>query len=62
MSYFPQLRTFMAAYRLGSLTKAAEHLGITQPAVSQQIRTLEAQIKKPLFVRHARGIVPSAMA
>lgn len=62
MSYFPQLRTFMAAYRLGSLTKAAEHLGITQPAVSQQIRTLEAQIKKPLFMRHARGIEPSAIA
>jgi len=52
----------MAAYRLGSLTKAAKHLGITQPAVSQQIRTLEAQIKKPLFDRHARGIVPSAIA
>ena len=52
----------MAAYRLGSLTKAAQHLDITQPAVSQQIRTLEAQIKKPLFVRHARGIVPSAIA
>ena len=52
----------MAAYRLGSLTKAAKHLDITQPAVSQQIRTLEAQIKKPLFVRHARGIIPSAIA
>jgi len=52
----------MAAYRLGSPTKAAKHLNITQPAVSQQIRTLEAQIKKPLFVRHARGIVPSAIA
>ena len=62
MSYLPQLRTFMAAYRLGSLTKAAEQLGITQPAVSQQIRMLEAQIKKPLFVRHARGIEPSAIA
>ena len=62
MTYLPQLRTFIAAYRLGSLTKAAEQLGITQPAVSQQIRALEAQIKKPLFVRHARGIVPSAIA
>ena len=62
MSYLPQLRTFIAAYRLGSLTRAAEQLGITQPAASQQIRTLEAQIKKPLFVRHARGIVPTAIA
>ncbi|MEL6162047.1 MAG: LysR family transcriptional regulator [Cyanobacteria bacterium J06627_32] len=62
MTYLPQLRTFIAAYRLGSLTKAAEHLGLTQPAVSQQIRTLEAQIQKPLFIRHARGIAPSAIA
>ena len=62
MTYLPQLRTFIAAYRLGSLTKAAEQLGMTQPAASQQIRALEAQIKKPLFVRHARGIVPSAIA
>ncbi|MGB3299332.1 MAG: LysR family transcriptional regulator [Phormidesmis sp.] len=62
MSHLPQLKTFIAAYRLGSLTKAAEHLGITQPAASGHIRTLEAQIKKPLFVRHARGIVPSAIA
>ena len=62
MAYLSQLQTFIAAYRLGSLTKAAAQLGITQPAASQQIRALEAQIKKPLFVRHARGIVPSAIA
>ncbi len=62
MTYLPQLRTFIAAYRLGSLTSAAEQIGITQPAASQQIRMLEAQIKKPLFVRHARGIVPTAIA
>ncbi|MEL6355179.1 MAG: LysR family transcriptional regulator [Cyanobacteria bacterium J06627_28] len=62
MSYFSQLRTFIAAYRLGSLSKAAEQLAITQPAASQQIRTLEAQIKKPLFVRHARGIIPTEIA
>lgn len=29
MAYFAQLRTFIAAYRLGSLTKAAEQLGMT---------------------------------
>lgn len=62
MSDLSQLRTFVAAYRLGSLTKAAEQLGITQPAASGQIRALESQIKKPLFVRHARGIMPSAIA
>ncbi|MEO1622425.1 MAG: LysR family transcriptional regulator [Cyanobacteria bacterium J06632_3] len=62
MSYFSQLRTFIAAYRLGSLSKAAEQLEITQPAASQQIRMLEAQIEKTLFVRHARGIMPTEIA
>lgn len=62
MSYLAQLRTFIEAYRLGSLTKAAESLGITQPAVSSHIRTLEVQLKKKLFTRHARGIDPTAIA
>lgn len=62
MTYLVQLRTFLEAYRLGSLTQAAESLGITQPAVSSHIRTLEVQLKKKLFVRHARGINPTAIA
>ena len=62
MSYLAQLRTFLEAYRLGSLSQAAESLGITQPAVSGHIRTLEVQLKKKLFVRHARGIDPTAIA
>jgi DNA-binding transcriptional LysR family regulator len=62
MTYLPQLRTFIEAYRLGSLTQAAESLQITQPAVSNHIRILETQIKKKLFVRHARGIEPTAVA
>ena len=62
MSYLVQLRTFLEAYRLGSLTQAADSLGITQPAVSSHIRTLEVQLKKKLFVRHARGIDPTAIA
>ncbi|MEL6461370.1 MAG: LysR family transcriptional regulator [Cyanobacteria bacterium J06621_15] len=62
MSYLTQLRTFIEAYRLGSLTQASERLGITQPAVSSHIRTLEVQLKKKLFIRHARGIDPTAIA
>lgn len=62
MTYLVQLRTFIEAYRLGSLSQAAESLDITQPAVSSHIRTLEVQLKKKLFVRHARGIDPTAIA
>ncbi|MBV6626297.1 MAG: LysR family transcriptional regulator [Rivularia sp. (in: Bacteria)] len=62
MTYLTQLRTFIEAYRLGSLTQASERLGITQPAVSSHIRTLEVQLKKKLFIRHARGIDPTAIA
>lgn len=62
MTYLAQLRTFLEAYRLGSLTSAASSLGITQPAVSSHIRTLEVQLKKKLFVRHNRGIEPTAIA
>jgi len=48
-----QLRYFSAIVRTGSFTHAAEELGITQPTLSQQIRTLEKQIGNPLFERLA---------
>lgn len=50
------LRCFEAAGRLGSFTKAADALHLTQSAISQQIRQLEARLGYPLFVRHARGL------
>lgn len=50
------LRCFEAAGRLGSFRKAAEALHLTQSAISQQIRQLEARLGYPLFVRHARGL------
>lgn len=45
------LRTFEAAARLMSFTKAAEELNVTQSAVSQQIRLLEDRLGQPLFHR-----------
>ncbi len=57
-----QLRTFVEVYRQGSLGKAAEVLGLTQPAVSNHIASLEAQIERPLFVRHSRGVRPTDIA
>lgn len=51
------LRVFEACARLSSFTLAAAELGTTQPAVSQQIQRLEAQLGTSLFERVYRGIV-----
>ncbi|GLQ19532.1 LysR family transcriptional regulator [Algimonas porphyrae] len=51
-----KLKTFHAAARTGSLTGAAEDLGISQSAVSRQIAALEDRMNMPLFHRHARGL------
>ena len=50
------LRTFEAAARRGSFTKAAEELHATQSAVSRQIRTLEENLGVPLFRRGHRKV------
>ncbi len=50
------LRTFEAAARRGSFTKAAEELHVTQSAVSRQIRTLEEDLGVPLFRRGHRKV------
>ena len=62
MNHLVYLRTFLDAYRAGSLTKAAQRLGITQPAASAHIATLEAVLGKPLFKREARGVAPTPAA
>jgi LysR family glycine cleavage system transcriptional activator len=54
------LRAFEAAVRLGSFTDAAVELGLTQGAVSHQIRELETRLGIPLFERRAKGIAPTA--
>ncbi|MCC8122326.1 MAG: LysR family transcriptional regulator [Oscillospiraceae bacterium] len=49
-------KTFLALCRIGSYTKTAEHLGITQPAVSQHIKYLERQYGGALFARRGKKI------
>ena len=51
-----QLRTFVHIAELGTFSKASERLRIAQPALSRQIRLLEAELKAKLFVRHGRGV------
>lgn len=52
-----KLRTFHAAADSGSLTAAAEKVGLSQSAVSRQIAALEDDLGVPLFHRHARGLI-----
>ena len=53
-------KVFYTVARCGSLTKAAEELYISQPAVSQAIKQLENQLGTPLFNRTHRGMELSA--
>ncbi|MBB6417667.1 LysR family transcriptional regulator [Streptomyces sp. AK010] len=56
------LRTFLAVYRSGSFTAAAQLLGLSQPTVTTQIRSLERQTRRELFERLPRGVAPTAVA
>jgi molybdate transport repressor ModE-like protein len=51
-----QLEMLEAIDRLGTLTRAAEHLHVTQPAISSQMRKLEEQVGVPLLEREGRGV------
>ena len=54
-----QLKLFEAVSRLGSYTRAAEELCITQPAVSIQIKRLEEQVGLPLFEHVGKKTFPT---
>ena len=51
--------TFLAVYRSGSFTRAAEQLHVTQPAVSQHVRQLETHYGCALFSKTGRGVEPT---
>ena len=54
-----RLRLFAAVARAGSISGAAADLGVSQPALSEQLRTFEQECGQPLLVRHARGVRPT---
>lgn len=55
-----QLRSFAAIAELGQLTRAAEKLHVSQPAVSAQLKALEDKLGLTLFERTATGMVLTA--
>jgi DNA-binding transcriptional LysR family regulator len=58
-STFRQLQIFESVFRLGSFTRAAEELFLTQPTVSMQIKKLIDAIGMPLFEHVGRRVEPT---
>ena len=54
-----QLRAFCAVVELKSFSQAAERLGVTQPAISLQVRSLEKRLDRKLLDRSARRVEPT---
>lgn len=53
------MEIFAAVLECGSVTGAAQRLGLSQPAVSKSLGALEAEIAVPLFLREQRGLRPT---
>ncbi|HMB16031.1 MAG TPA: LysR family transcriptional regulator [Pelovirga sp.] len=55
-----RIKIFYFVYKLGSSVAASRQLNLTQPAVSQQLKKLEEELKAQLFVRMHKQLVPTA--
>ncbi|WP_261841858.1 LysR family transcriptional regulator [Aliamphritea ceti] len=56
-----EIRTFNAVVRAGSFTQAAKLLGVSQPAVTAQIRKLESRCEFPLLERFSKEVRPTSL-
>jgi len=54
--HLKQLRYFVAVAEAGHITRAAQHLGMQQPPLSQQMKALELRVGAQLLRRHPRGV------
>ncbi len=54
-----QLEYFVRVAELGSFTRAAQALGVAQPALSRQVRLLEVELRQNLLDRNGRGATPT---
>jgi len=57
-----ELRYFAAVFTERNLTAAAKRLFISQPSISTAITNLEAELGTALFIRHKKGVAPTAAA
>ncbi|MFB6362966.1 LysR family transcriptional regulator [Paenibacillus elgii] len=56
---FEWYRSFVAIYKHNSVSEAAKSRIMTQPAMSQHLASLEAEVGEPLFIRTSRKIIPT---
>jgi DNA-binding transcriptional LysR family regulator len=54
------LRVLLAVYEAGSVSRAAESLGVSQPTVSSALGRLRRSLGEPLFIKTAAGVTPTA--
>jgi LysR family nitrogen assimilation transcriptional regulator len=59
MLNFKRLQYFVKIVDIGNLTQAADILHVAQPALSQQLATLESEVHQQLLVRTPRGVTPT---
>jgi DNA-binding transcriptional LysR family regulator len=54
------LRYLCALAEHGNISRAAEALGLTQPALTRRVQAVEAELNVRLFDRHAKGVTPTS--
>lgn len=59
MASFEWYRSFISIYKHSSVSEAAKTRMMTQPAMSQHLAALEAEVGEPLFTRASRKMVPT---
>ncbi len=55
-------KSFIAIYRIGTVSSAAEFCKLTQPAVSQHLSSLEKILENKLFIRTSKRMIPTDKA
>ena len=54
-----QLKTFIEVSKLGSFSKAAEKLFLTQPTVTNHVQSIEKELDTVLLNRMSKGVTPT---
>lgn len=57
---FAQLQYLLEIHKAGSISQAAKNLFVSQPSISLTLRTLEAELGYPVFLRTRKGLVPTS--